>query len=117
VAGCIQLLRQGSSVLPERIDIANDLAWHLATASDASLRDGAEAVRLAHYASSLKGDESFNELDTLAAAYAEIGRFEDAVTTAERALAVARQLNDPELVTQISARLELFRQGKPYRQP
>jgi len=115
-AAGIELLRQGLSVLPEHIDLANDLAWHLATTSDASLRDGAEAVRLARYASSLKGDESFNELDTLAAAYAETGRFDEAVSTAERALAVARQLNDPELVTQISARLALFRQGKPYRQ-
>jgi arylsulfatase A-like enzyme/tetratricopeptide (TPR) repeat protein len=114
-AACIELLRQGATVLPERIDIANDLAWHLATTPDTSLRDGAEAVRLAEYASSLKGDESFNELDTLAAAYAETGRFDDAVSTAERALTVARQLNDPELVRQISVRLELFRQGKPYR--
>jgi arylsulfatase A-like enzyme/tetratricopeptide (TPR) repeat protein len=114
-AACIELLRQGATVLPERIDIANDLAWHLATAPDASLRDGAEAVRLAEYASALTGAESCNELDTLAAAYAETGRFDDAVTTAERALAVASQLNDPELITQISARLELFRQGKPFR--
>jgi arylsulfatase A-like enzyme/Flp pilus assembly protein TadD len=115
-AACIDLLRQGLSVLPERIDISNDLAWHLATSSDASLRDGAEAVRLAEYASSLKGNESFNELDTLAAAYAEIGRFDDAVTTAERALVVAGQLNDPDLITQISDRRALYRRGKPYRQ-
>jgi arylsulfatase A-like enzyme/Flp pilus assembly protein TadD len=115
-ADAIDLLRQGLSVLPDHIDIANDLAWHLATAPDAYLRDGAEAVRLAQRASTMKGDESFNELDTLAAAYAEIGRFEDAVVTAERALAVASQFNDPDLITQISARLELFRQGKPYRE-
>jgi arylsulfatase A-like enzyme/Flp pilus assembly protein TadD len=116
VAGAIELLRKGLELLPNYIDIINDLAWHLATTTDPSLRDGPEAVRLARHASTLKGDESFNELDTLAAAYAEIGRFDDAVATAERALAVASQVDDPELITQISTRLELFRQGRPYRE-
>jgi choline-sulfatase len=115
-AGAIAFLQRGLAELPDYVGIANDLAWHLATAPDPDLRDGEEAVRLAQRASTLMGDESYNELDTLAAAYAEIGRFDDAVLTAERALAVASQTNDPDLITQISARLELFRQGRPYRQ-
>ena len=115
VAGAIELLRKAHAVLPDDVRIVNDLAWRLATAADPSVRDGREAVRLAEYANAQMGGESCNELDTLATAYAEAGRFDDAVKTAERALAVARQRNQPDLATAISARLELFRQGQTYR--
>jgi tetratricopeptide (TPR) repeat protein len=114
-AGAIKLLRAGYELMPGEIAIANDLAWHLATAPDPDLRDGVEAVRLAEYVNSLKGAESCNELDTLAAAYAEVGRFEDAVSTAERALAIARATSQDGLAESISKRLELFRNGQPYR--
>ena len=94
-------------------DIVNDLAWRLATAPDASLRNGAEAVTLAQYASTRRGDEGANELDTLAAAYAEAGRFEDAVAAAERALALAQ---GSPVAPAIAARLEMFRRGEAYRE-
>ncbi len=80
------------------------------------MRNGREAVELAEFANAQMGGESCNEFDTLAAAYAEAGRFEDAVVTAERALFVARERNQPDLAGPISVRLELFRQGQPYRQ-
>ena len=94
--------------------IANDLAWRLATAPE-GLGDGPLAVSLAKYVNDLKGGESSSELDTLAAAYASVGRFDDAVQTAERALAIARQTAQDDLAGEIAQRLDLFRQGKPYR--
>ncbi len=115
-AGAVDILRRGYGLLPDNISLANDLAWHLATAPDDGVRNGAEAVRLAEYANALKGGESFNELDTLAAAYAEVGRWPDAVAAAERALAIARQAGMPELGDPIAARLDLFRQGIAYRE-
>ena len=63
----------------------NNLAWVLATSPKAELRNGAEAVRLAERACELThyGEPLF--IGTLAAAYAEAGRFPEAVTTAEKA--------------------------------
>ncbi len=116
-AGAVDILRRGYGLLPDNVSLANDLAWHLATAPDDGVRNGAEAVRLAEYANALKGGESFNELDTLAAAYAEVGRWPDAVAAAERALSIVRQTGMPELADPVSARLELFKQAIPYREP
>ena len=113
--GAIVLLRRGYAMLPDNIAIANDLAWQLATVPDAGLRDGRRAVKLAEYVDGLKGRESAIELDTLAAAYAEVGRFDDAVAAAEQALLIARQGNQADLGGEISQRLDLFRQSKPYR--
>ena len=113
-AAAIEVLRRGYAILPDNIMIANDLAWRLATAPD-GLGDGPLAVSLARYVNDLKGGESCSELDTLAAAYAAVGRFDDAVQTAERALAIARQTAQDELAGEIAQRLDLFRQGKPYR--
>ncbi len=113
-AGAIELLRRGYAIIPDNIMIANDLAWRLATAPE-GLGDGPLAVSLARYVNDLKGGESCSELDTLAAAYAAIGRFDDAVQTAERALAIARETAQDDLAGEIAQRLDLFRQGKPYR--
>ena len=114
-ARAIELLRRGYAILPDSVVIANDLAWRLATVSDDDLRDGRQAVALAEYVNDLRGGESCTELDTLAAAYAAVGRFEDAVEAAERALAIARQTDQDSLAGEIAERLDLFRQGKPYR--
>ena len=84
-------------------------------AADPELRNGAEAVELAEYANAQRGGESCNELDTLAAAYAEVSRFDDAVATARRALDVALQTGQKDFAASIATRLELFEQGRPYR--
>lgn len=114
-AAAIALLRRGYELLPQNINVANDLAWQLATCPDDDQRDGQEAVRLAEYANALRGGERFNELDTLAAAYAEAGRFDEAVSAAEQALSIVMQTGQEEVIAEISARLELFRHGRPYR--
>jgi hypothetical protein len=107
-------LYAGLAVLPDSLEILNDLAWRLATGPVVALHDGAKAVELAEHANALAGGESCNELDTLAAAYARAGRFEDAIVAAEQALAIATQAGQDELATQITVRLELFRMGKSY---
>ena len=114
-ADAMELLRQAYELMPDNIDILNDLAWRLATLPESEFRDGEQAVMIAEHVNSLKGGESCNELDTLAAAYAEVGRFDDAVSAARRAVMIARQGNQHDLATTIAARLELFEQGRPYR--
>ena len=55
-------------------------------------------------------------LDTLAAAYAATGRFNDAVATAQKAIDLARSAGQLQVAAQIEPRLELYRAGRPYHQ-
>jgi protein O-mannosyl-transferase len=100
---------------PDDPDLLESLAWILATAPDASVRDGRSAVDLARRAAELSGNAP-NVLDTLAAAYAENGQFADAAATAERALTLARSGGHSDLIPQLELRLQLYRDRQPYRE-
>ena len=102
---------------PEWAPGPNQLAWLLATHPSAQVRNGAEAVRLAERACHLTGDKEPHFLATLAAAYAEAGRFEEAVRTAHHARALAQAAGDRKLVAEAEARLALYGRQQPYRQP
>jgi tetratricopeptide (TPR) repeat protein len=97
------------------------LAWVLATAPDDDVRNGSEAVALAEKALQMVGnspgsaDPSLH--DTLAAAYAEAGRWKDAVAEATRAESLAGKVGNQALAGEIRSRLELYRAGKAYRAP
>lgn len=108
-AAAITLLREGVVMLPESAGLTNELAWLLATCPEPALRNGDEAVKLARHAAELAGDNNCNELDTLAAAFAEAGRFDEAIATAERALEIAKRTGPAELETQIAERLRQLR--------
>ena len=114
--GAIDLLRRGNRLLPDDFDIANDLAWRLATCKDERLRDGQEAVKLAKRATELTSEGNPYVLDTLAAAYAEAGRFADAVTTARRALELATRAKAEDLAERIDARCRLYENQQPYHE-
>jgi len=88
----------------------------LSTAPVASLRNGSEAVRLAEKANALTGGEHPAMLTTLAAAYAETGRFEDAIRTAEQAIKLAGEAGAEILVTRNRQLLEYYRRGEAYHQ-
>jgi rhomboid protease GluP len=76
-------------VNPKDATAYNSLAWLLATCPDDRYRNGIKAIRLAKKALEIK--EVAYIMDTLAAAYAEAGRFEDAITTQEKAIALLNQ--------------------------
>ncbi len=92
----------------------NNLAWLLATCPDDALRNGKKALALAEKACILGKYHSANDVDTLAAAYAELGRFADAVRWQERALRLL-PATPPERRADYENRLALYKQGKPYR--
>ena len=94
----------------------NNLAWLLATASDAPSRNGKEAVRLAEQACQLSQYEEAYPIGTLAAAYAEAGRFNDAVAAAKKFRAVALAHGQNELVAKNEQLLELLESGRAYHQ-
>ncbi len=115
-ADAIAVLRQVQARHPEDLEAANMLAWLLATAPRAQLRDGAAAVTLAERAVAGSGDQpDADRLDTLAAAYAEVGRFGDAAATARRAEAAARSSGNQALAEEIAARITGYEQRRPFR--
>jgi len=110
-------LRQAIEINPQYLQAYSSLALILATDPDPALRSGREAVRLAETACKKTDYGNAAFLDCLAAAYAETGRFDDAVRTAEKALAIARQQKLTALAPQIETHLGLFRKRQPVRQP
>jgi tetratricopeptide (TPR) repeat protein len=107
--------RQVLRLEPNHLPVLNQTAWVLATCPDRSIRNGTEAVTLAERAVQLSGGREPAILDSLAAAYAEVGRFPLAVDTARRALALARQQNNQQLVEGLNARITLYQAKKPFR--
>lgn len=93
----------------------NEVAHVLAACPEASMRNGPEAVTLAGRAVELSGGREAIYLDTLAAAYAEAGRFADAIETARRGLEIATRQDQSQLREGLAARLRLYEAGKPYR--
>ncbi|MEW6305432.1 MAG: tetratricopeptide repeat protein [Verrucomicrobiota bacterium] len=110
----VRELRETLRLQPDSTSAALMLARILATHPDATLRNGAEAVRLVE-AVRAKGSPSASLLDTLATAYAEAGRFAEAVSTAREALTLARAQGQTRLAADIEKRLKLFEAGQPFR--
>jgi protein O-mannosyl-transferase len=108
--------REAARLAPQWPDPFNNLAWTLATDPHAELRDGPEAVKLATQAAKLSGTNNVRVLDTLAAAYAESGRFAEATSTARAAQAAAETQALPGLADQIRDRLTLYGSNQPYRE-
>jgi len=109
--------REALRLNPNLAAALNNLAWILAANPDDELRNGAEAVRLAEHACELTHDGKPVYLVTLAAAYAEAGRFPEAVATAEKAEQLATTAGSRKLAEKSRQLLELYRAGKPNREP
>jgi tetratricopeptide (TPR) repeat protein len=112
----IQQYRAALKSRPDSPDALNNLAWILAANAEPAMRNGPEAVALAERACQLTEYQRPVMVGTLAAAYAEAGRFPEAVTTAEKAARLAEQANQPELAARNRKLIELYRAGKPARE-
>jgi tetratricopeptide (TPR) repeat protein len=93
----------------------NNLAWILATYPDPQVRNGSEAVTLAEKACNLTEYKEPVLVGTLAAAYAEVGRFAEAITAAEKARALAEAAGAEGLAANNVTLIELYRAGKAFR--
>jgi tetratricopeptide (TPR) repeat protein len=114
----IALLAEGDDACRDSVVVRNALAFALATSPEAELRDGERALRLAQEAVRETDATHPDYLDTLAAAWAEQGDFERAVTEQERALALLAGHTLPaDVVAAFERHLELYRAGKPLRGP
>lgn len=100
---------------PDSLNALNNLAWILATQPAAEFRNGPRAVELAEQACKLTEEKVPVLLGTLAAAYAEAGRFEEAIATADKARILASEQNQGEVAQRNMELLKLYRAGKPAR--
>jgi tetratricopeptide (TPR) repeat protein len=100
----------------DHVPAQNNLAFILAASSQPSMRNGGKAVKLAERANHLTGGEDPIILHTLAAGYAEAGRFNDALTSARKAVELARASGQQSLVDQLNIELKLYEAGHPFHE-
>jgi tetratricopeptide (TPR) repeat protein len=103
-------------ILPDDLEVQNNLAWLLATAAQASLRNGDKAVQLAWRANELAGGKNPVILGTLAAAFAETGRFGDAESSVQKAIDLAEAAGQAQLAGRFRGELKHYKAGLPWRQ-
>lgn len=111
--GAVKDLGERIRLDPKSANAHNSLAWLYATCPDASSRDGKKAVELATKCCELSGWKAWGDVDTLAAAYAEAGDWENAVKRQEQAIELAQDEKDKQKARE---HLALYTQKKPYRQ-
>jgi tetratricopeptide (TPR) repeat protein len=87
-------------------------AWLMATCPDERFRDNDRAVAAAKKAIELDGGEDYRYLDTLAAAHASAGKFDDAKSIMEEVIKIAPD----EAKERLKKRLAIYEEGKPYRE-
>lgn len=108
-------LEAAYAATPTDVTIVNNLAWLLATSPQAAQRDGPRALRLAQWACQATSNKSPPLLDSLAAAYAETGQFEQAIRTTEQAIEIVRR--NPKASTEtLESRLKQYKESKPYHE-
>lgn len=100
---------------PEDPSALNNFGWLLATCPEKSFRNGSRAISLAERANGFTGGENPEVLDTLAAAYAEAGRYPEAISTARRALDLST--GQDSVAKSVRMRLRLYEAGLPYHEP
>jgi Flp pilus assembly protein TadD len=115
LAGAIAHYGEAARLRPDWPRTLSGMARIRAAAPDPALRNGAEAVALAQRACELTGRKDPAILDSLAVAYAEVGRFAEAVATAREAAALARSQGKADLAARIEQRQRLFEAGQPFR--
>jgi tetratricopeptide (TPR) repeat protein len=115
-AGAIQQWDVNLQIDPNDGNALNNLAWVLATYPANNVRNGKRAVELAEKAVALPGGETAIVSRTLAAAYAEVGDFSKAITTAQRAAERAAAAQNTSLVETLRHELSLYETGKPNRE-
>jgi tetratricopeptide (TPR) repeat protein len=103
-------------IKPGYVKALRNLAWILATQENPAFRNGPKAVEHAERACKITGSKHPLLLDTLAAAYAEAGMFDEARLTAEKAIELAQSAGRAEWARGIEKRLKLYKAGNPYHE-
>jgi tetratricopeptide (TPR) repeat protein len=105
------------AIQPENGNAMSNLAWVFAASPEDSVRDGARAVELAENALRISGGKIPMIFRTLAAAYAENGRFREAIETAQRGIELANSQGNSGLAAELQSNIALYQAGRPLRDP
>ena len=107
--------KKSLEIQPDNLNAQCNLAWILATSPDSSLRDGAKAVDLAENVARRAGHPNPIVLRTLAAAYAETGRFPEAISAAQDALELAKSQRNSGLAADLRSNIANYEKNLPLR--
>lgn len=114
-AEAVESLQTALRIDPDFLQAARKLARIRSTSPDPALRDGPEAVQLVETKCQLTQSQSVHTWDTYGAALAEVGRFEEAVRAADRAIELATAAQKTQLADEIALRRNIYRTHQPYR--
>lgn len=115
-ADAVAHLREAHRIDGTRVQVLSNLAWVLATCPDATVRRGKEAVEFAKRSVDLTKGTDPIALDALGAAYAETGRFAEAIESAQKAMALMKLHPDKQFLADLQSRLALYLAAKPFRE-
>ena len=113
----IEQWQEAQAIEPENGNAASNLAWVFATCPDDSIRDGRRAVELAEKALRISGGKIPMIFRVLAAAYAEDGRFSQAIESAQRGADLATSQGISGLAAELQSNIALYQAGTPLRDP
>ena len=113
----IEQWQDALAIEPENGNAASNLAWVFATCPDDSIRDGRRAVELAQKALRISGGKIPMVFRVLAAAYAEDGRFSQAIESAHRGADLATSQGNSGLAAELQSNIALYQAGTPLRDP
>lgn len=113
-AGAAEYWNKSLELNPQQPKICNNLSWLLAAGRDEEIREPQRAVELAERACRLTDFNQAPMLDTLSVAYAAMGRFTEAISTAKEGLELAEQNGQEQLAEEIASHLELYEAGKAF---
>ncbi len=117
VTEAIAQWQEALAIQPNNGNAASNLAWVFATCPEDSIRNGPRAVELAERAMGLSGGKIPTVFRVEAAAYAEAGRFADAVQAAQRGAELAATQGNPALAAELENSILLYEAGRPLRDP
>ena len=117
VKEAIDQWQEALAIQPEKGNAASNLAWVFATCPEDSIRDKTRAAELGERALRISGGKIPMIYKVLAAAYAENGRFADAVETAQRGAELATSQGNPTLAAELASNIALYQTGTPLRDP
>jgi tetratricopeptide (TPR) repeat protein len=108
---------QALLLTPDFPEALNELAWIIATDPRPELRNGGQAVEMAERACELTGRQQPAMLLTLAAAYAEVGRFSEAITAVEKGRKIAKAKGNKSLEEKAARLRNALEKTQSYREP
>jgi tetratricopeptide (TPR) repeat protein len=117
VREAVEQWQEALTIQPDNGNAASNLAWVFATCPEDSIRNGPRALQLAEQALRISGGKIPMVFRIVAAAYAENGRFGDAIQAAQQGADLADVQGNAALATELRSNIASYEAGRPLRDP